>query len=189
MMKTDLIQIFLVSIFAMSIYAAGKKEIQIGDSFTSPDKRFTAHIIDEDQHGFNMQIRNNRTGESYKSAASIPVLSFNWTIDSNTIVLIEHLSGGSQMTLIHFDGHKWGKPIEIDPPGGERGHYDVIREEVGKDSIRVTYKVTREKPNGMVIGAYISSFAVDPKTGQRSRVIQHDIGVDMYRRLKYEGNQ
>src|SRR6266404_3763 len=97
---------FLVisQLIAVCALASDIREIRIGERFTSPDGRFVAQITDEDERGRNVQIKDQNTGESYKAATSLPLFSFEWTTDSNTVVLLEHIGGGTQIRLLHFNG-------------------------------------------------------------------------------------
>jgi hypothetical protein len=97
--------------------AAPEAPIEIGAHFTCPSGPFTAELMDDDARGQNLQITDTRTGAVHRSALALPVLSVNWTPDCHTMIAIEHLAGGSQMTLIQFASDAW-KRYDIEPPGG-----------------------------------------------------------------------
>jgi hypothetical protein len=185
-MNKRAISLLVVSLLlTLSAHAADLREIHIGQRFISPDRRFATEIKDEDERGYNLEIKDQNNGKAYKAAASLPLFSFEWTTDSKTIVLLEHIGGGSQISLIHFNGHEW-KRREIEPPGGNSGHYEVLEKDIGKNFLRISYKVTKEKQNGTVFGAYKCSLRVDASNGQISHVEKQDISIDAYRTLHYK---
>jgi hypothetical protein len=54
--------------------------------------------------------------------------------------------------------------MTLSPQGGDQGHYDVVRQQIRNGSIRVTYRMTKEKENGAIIGFYSCAFDVDLAT-------------------------
>jgi hypothetical protein len=164
--------------------AGTESEIQPGQSVSSPDGRFTAELTD-DREG-NVHIKSNTTGKLYTVGALRPLYSLKWTGDSQTLVTIEHLAGGSQAALIHFDGDKWSR-FEVDPTGSPPPyhHYAVIRQEIGWDKVKFTYKITDEQGNGMVIKFYLCSFDVDPRARSITNMHTREISSDVYWTLRY----
>jgi hypothetical protein len=157
--------------------------IKIGAHFTSPNGHFAAELTDENEHGQNLHITDTRTGAVYKSALSLPLFFVTWTHDCRTIVAVEHLAGGSQMSLIHFSGRSW-KRFEVEPPGGDSGHYDVIGQEIRQNSIRVTYKMTKEKADGDIIAFYTCAFDIDPSTHAMRDIDKQRISRDTFVALR-----
>lgn len=159
-------------------------EMPTNKAIVSPDQRFAAKLAD-DQQG-NIHIVDNSSGVTQKVRSFRPLLSLKWSGDSKSLVTIEHLAGGSQTAIIHFDGDKWTRsevdPIAETPP---YHHYTVIKQEVGWDAIRVTYKVTDEKGNGVPFGYYICSFTVDAATGARKNFVKRRINEKEYHGLTY----
>lgn len=164
--------------------AAELVPISNGATVTSPDGRFTARLTEEDAHGLNLAITDSRTPATERARIGTPLLSMRWTFDSRTIVSIEHLAGGSQLALLHFYESGW-KRIEVIPPNGLEGHFEVIRQQMHRDSVTVTYKVTKEKPNGAVASAFTCSFDVDAASGRISQLRRRRINLEMYRQLRY----
>jgi hypothetical protein len=163
----------------------GSDSIEIGETFTSPDGRFTAQLANDDNG--DLGIKNNQTGETYKVGALTPLLSLKWTGDSKTIVTVEHIAGGSEANLVHFDGSKWNQ-FSADPPGDTHGsrRYEVVRQQVDWKRVKFVYKVTDEKSNGEVIKFYTCSFEVNPQTNIVSNVVKREIDRSTYAALHYK---
>jgi len=89
-----------------------EQEMRSGEHVTSPDRRFTAELTDDPEG--NLHIRSNSTSKLYKIGVLRPLYSLKWTGDSQTVITIEHLAGGSQAVLIHFNQHNWNR-FEVDP--------------------------------------------------------------------------
>ena len=161
-----------------------EQEIELGQSVGSPDGRFTA-VLTNDTQG-NLHIKSNTTGELYKIGVFRPLYSLEWTGDSQTVVTVEHLAGGSQAVLIHFDGDKWSR-FEVDPtePPPPYHHYAVIRKEIGRDTVKLRYKATDEKGNGIVTKFYVRSFDVDPRTRSITNIQTREISGNEYSALRY----
>jgi hypothetical protein len=171
------------------VSAYAKQEIEAGHSVSSPDGRFTAELTNDTQG--NLHIKSNVTGDVYRIEVFRPLYSLEWTEDSQTVVTIEHLAGGSQAVLIHFDGHKWSR-FEVDPTHAPPPyhHYAVIKQGIGRNAVKLTYKVTDEKGNGIVTKFYVCSFNVDPQSRSITNVQTREIGGDEYSALDYNpGNK
>ncbi len=183
-MKPILAVFIAFSILVTSGAIADLTPIPIGAEFDSPNGIFTVRLTDERNDGSNLEVKNNQTAERRRGAAGTPLLSLQWTGDSRTIVMIEHLADGSQTALLHFNEREWQR-FEIVPPGGAAGHFEVIKQDIGQASLKVTYKVTKEKANGEMSRAFTSSFNVDGATGKIYGIEQHAIDITTYRVLKY----
>lgn len=149
--------------------------------FTSPDKRFTVQLVSDDRYKF--KITDNKTGKVDQSVEMITLLfSLNWTGDSKTIVTVEHIAKGSITQIIHFSNNKWSSFL-VEPPDNI-GHYSVLKQEIGMNTVNLTYKATKEKDNGSIIGFYTCKFDIDPATGAVTHVVTHDIDESTYASLK-----
>jgi hypothetical protein len=184
-MKSHIFSIMILSVLLISCnHAFSDQAIEQGKHVNSPDGRFTAELTDGSDSC--IQITSNTTGQLYKIRVLQPVYLLKWT-DSQTLLAIEHLAGGSQAVLNHFDGTKWNR-FEVDPtnPPPPYHHYSVIRQQIGPNNVRLTYKLTDEKGNGVVSKFYLCSFDVDPETGSISNMHQHEISSSDYARLRPE---
>jgi hypothetical protein len=162
-----------------------EQEIKPGQSVNSPDGRFTAELTNDSEG--SLHIRSNTTGNLYKIGVFRPLYSLKWTGDSQTVVTIEHLAGGSQAVLIYFDGGKWRR-FEVDPtkPPPPYHHYAVIKEDIGWDMVKLKYKVTDEKGNGIVTKFYLCSFNVDTRTRSIAKMQTHEINADAYWKANWD---
>jgi hypothetical protein len=127
-------------------------------------------------------ITNNETGEGFQDALATPVYSIKWSPDSETVVLIVHIAGGSVADIYTLRNNKW---IWYGPEPTVGDHCTVIRQDVGNDTVKLTYKVG-DKAAGRF---YLYSFVFHPDTAARSDVRIHEIDIETYRKLQFKGEQ
>ena len=147
----------------------------------SPDGK---HMVRASNNLGNYEIINTQTGKVEETFImySVPS-SVKWTKDSKTIVAIEHRAGGSSMILITLKHNAWEYFTPTIPGDLGQHHAGVVHECIGQSNVRVEYKVTREKPNGFIIGFYTCAFTIHPDTGAITDVIKHDVFEHTFTRL------
>ena len=160
---TSLVLIFAAFTFVGRPTTKGQ-EIHVGTKFVSPDRRYTAEYLFDDDN--RIKITDNQTGHADAPIDwwSVPH-SIRWTGDSKTIVVVSHIAGGSQASLIHFKKGKWVELEAAPPTKHSPVEYRVIEEKVGISSVTLTYEVTNQAPNGARESFYRCSFKIDPETG------------------------
>ena len=146
----------------------------------SPNERYTVQASEDFRHYRIIGNSKNKIDETIVMY-SLP-LSLKWTGDSKTIVSIEHRAGGSVMVLITKRDLGW-KSFEVTVPNNA-GHFSVISQSIGWSKIKVMYKATRERPNGLLLSYYTCSFTVNPDTDTFSHIIVHDISMKAFSNLK-----
>lgn len=162
-MKANVISILSVICLCAKTYA-----LSYGDTVASPDGRHSAIYL-----GSQVRIDEN-------PVKVLTVIAMNWTGDGNTLVIVEHLAGGSQLSLVHLVDSQW-KRFEIEPPLETYDDISVVELAVRKDSVRVKYKLTQR--NNQEFRFYACSFDLDPATQTRSNEITKKLTATNYEKL------
>jgi hypothetical protein len=160
-----------ISILAVICLCAKTYALSYGDTVPSPANRHNAVYL-----GSQVRIDDN-------PVKVLTVIVMSWTGDGNTLVLVEHLAGGSQLALVHS---QW-KRFEIEPQLSPYDDISVIELAVRKDSIRVTYKLMQQ--SGQDFRFYVCSFDVDPATQARSNEVTKKLTAAQYEKLPQLRNQ
>lgn len=142
--------------------------LSYGDTVPSPDGRHSAIYL-----GSQVRIDDN-------PVKVLTVIAMNWTGDGNTLAIVEHLAGGSQLALVHLVDRQW-KRFEIEPSLDPYDDISVVELAVCKDSVRVKYKVTQHNDQGLRF--YVCSFDVDPATQTRSNEVTTKLTPAKYEKL------
>jgi NIPSNAP len=98
------------------------------------------------------------------------------------VYILQHPSR-QEAEKIHFTGSGW-KRLEVEPPGGDLGHYDVVDRQIRQNSVRITYKMTKEKANGAIIAFYTCAFDIDPSTYAMRNIKKQNISRDTFVALR-----
>ena len=144
----------------------------------SPDGTF---IVTEADDG-NINIVNSKTGKTYLPIESAMVFPLRWTGDSKTLILINHIAGGSMAIVLTLVGDEW-KGYSADPRMGDR--YKVIREVVKYNTVDLTYLVREWQGNDLPVHFYIYSFTFHPDTTAHTNEKKEEIDGDTYDRLSH----
>ena len=142
--------------------------LSYGDAVPSPDGRHNAIYL-----GSQVRI------DDYPVKV-LTVITMAWTGDGNTLVIVEHLAGGSQLSLIHLVDGQW-KRFEIEPPLDRYDDISVVALGVCKDSVRVGYKLRQHKDQDFRF--YVCSFDVDSATQTRSNEVTRKLNAASYEKL------
>ena len=166
--------IFCSLLASISILEAAwtPKQLPSGSISTSPNGEFLV-TYSPDQ----LQIRDKRTNKDYKSITVLPVFFITWTGDSQTMVVVEHMAGGSTVVLAHFTGNEW-ESFTVSPPGKQYDNYSVVDLRAKDRTVHIAYKVvgrTTKEPE-----YYVSTFDVDPSTGKFSSVTRKPVSVEKF---------
>ena len=146
-----------------------RKEMASDDWITPPNGELSAAYS-----GGSLKIRHKLTGRLYPTVRVLtPLLSLKWTGDSKTIVTIEHIAGGSCAALVHFDGKAWRRH-DADPAGGPYNHIEVLNQEIGNDSVRITFAADLRR-KGTTFAYFICAFDVNPATNVRSNETRKEV--------------
>jgi hypothetical protein len=150
---------------ALLLHVLCAAEIKPGEHFKSPDGRFIAECngggvlpaVDK------ITIVDSKTGEIYSSIeVDPPLYSLAWTGDSETIVVVTHIAGGTVAGTVHLHHGRWNVN-SADPREGDK--YRVVRETLRKHSIELTYQVTEIPSSAERSGqVYLYKFVFDPGT-------------------------
>jgi hypothetical protein len=87
---------------------------------TSPDGRFLVRRFGEE-----IEITDLSSHRVYRRIGVLPSYIVQWLPDSKTIAVLQHLAGGSEATVVHFDGHKW-RAIQATPKNVNYDHIDIV---------------------------------------------------------------
>lgn len=157
-----------VTTFALLWLCAKTYALSYGDIVQSPDGRHSVIYL-----GSQVRIDDN-------PVKVLTVIAMNWTGDGNTLAIVEHLAGGSQLALVHLVDGQW-KRFEIEPPLESYDNISVVELAVRKESARVKYKLRQRNDQGFCF--YVSSFDVDPASQTRSNEVTKKLTVAEYEQL------
>ena len=163
-----------IGLVALICVCAKAYALSYGDAVPSADGRHNATYL-----GSQVRIDDN-------PVKVLTVIAMDWTGDGNTLALIEHLAGGSQLSLIHFVDGQW-KRFEIEPPLDPYDDISVIDLVVCKDSVKVRYKVRQHSDGGYRF--YVCSFDVDPATRTRSNEVTTKVTATTYQEQRQLSEQ
>ena len=177
--------VLLVSI-AMSSdrIQAAEQVVNVGTKVVSPNGRFTLTLMaDGNERSFS--INDKRTGQTTIIPIEYsPVLALKWTPNSNTIVTVEHVAGGSIAGFLHFNGSHW---VHVDaPPPESNFRYMVTRWVLGDRSVHLVYKVENTRSGTKAYDFSTCAFDVNPETGDISNLMRTPLSEMQLRLLKTE---
>ena len=92
-----------------------------------------------------------------------------------------HVVGGSVAEIYTLRNNKW---IWYVPEPTVGDYFTVIRQEVGNDTVKLTYKVGDEAADRF----YLYSFVFHQDNAARSDVRIHEIDIESYRKLQFKGD-
>ncbi len=111
-----------------------------------------------------LSVEDRRSQTTALAGVLSPVFVISWTKDSQSIVTVEHIAGGTQAVVLHYQDDKW-KRHEVEPLSEDRtGHYAVTGLKLGQNSFEVTYKVADNSVTNDV-DYYLCKFRVEASTG------------------------
>jgi hypothetical protein len=157
-----------ISMLALLCLCAKTYALSYGDTVPSPSGRHNAIYL-----GSEVRIDDN-------PVKVLTIIAMNWTGDGNTLVIVEHLAGGSQLALVHLVDSKW-KRFEIEPPLNAYDDISVVELTVHKNSVGVKYKLTQH--NDQDFRFYVCSFDLDPATQTRSNEVTKKLTAVKYEKL------
>ena len=158
----------VVSVLAAVCLCANTYALSYGDTVRSPDGRHNAIYL-----GSQVRIDD-------RPVKVLTVIAMDWTGDGKTLVIVEHLAGGSQLSLVHLVDSQW-KRFEIEPPLSPYENISVVELGVRKDSVSVKYKLTQR--NDQDFRFYVCSFDVDSATQTRSNEVTQKLTAANYEKL------
>jgi hypothetical protein len=142
--------------------------LSYGDTVLAPDGRHRATYL-------GSQVRIDDT-----PVKVLTVIAMKWTGDANTLAIVEHLAGGSQLALVHLIDDKW-KRFEVEPPITSYDNISVVSLTVRKRSVTVKYKLTQR--HNREVRFYVCSFDVAPVTQAYSKEITKEVTAQEYENL------
>jgi hypothetical protein len=158
------------------------QEVNPGAVFTSPDGRFTIRFTDQEM---NLSIKDNQTAKITTLGVLTPCYSIKWTGDSKTFVAIEHLAGGSDADIFHFNKDQWHNS-SADPLSDAFDHIDVTDENIGTNKIKFVYKADIRSAQQDQFFTY--AFTFNPETGSTTGIVEHKIDEKTYEKMhSYSG--
>ena len=104
--------------------------------------------------------------------------SVAWTGDSQTIVIVGHIAGGSEASIIRFENGAWVQhPAE--PQDGDE--YEVVRQVLRKHTVELTYEISaRSNATKDKMRFYLYTFLLDSATGKHSNERRNDVDPETY---------
>lgn len=156
--------IFILSIFLyVDSVSAGDKEISDDAVFVSPNG---VYFVDG-----SVRIRDSKNGRLWLVPIMPPIYSLNWAKDSQSFVVVSHISNGTFATIVHFDGAKWDK-YEAEPPGFQKYpflNYSVREVRIDK-VVALSYEVNTKMHSAEQWKSFICSFVVNPGDNKISKL-------------------
>lgn len=130
------------------------------------------------------EIRNLTTGKTEsKINALSPILSTMWLKNSESIVIVSHISGGSIMAVINRKSEGWTR-LDFAPPSIKSAKYGIVSIIETNGSIETKYRV---RYNDSGVGEYrygTIKFTVDPSKDTVSNIIKENISLEDYRKIE-----
>lgn len=177
-MKTiKIIVLFLFAIFVLPYVCVA---LEAGETFKSPDGKYTLKLVpDPDENSVigGLSIANNSTGELFQDSAATPIYSVKWTGDSKTVVLIVHVSGGSEAVVYHLNNKNKWVSCDLEPTIGDV--FSVVQLTMRKDTVEFRYKVGKRTTGD----SYLYSFVFHPDTLTRTDEKIKEIDEATYKNL------
>ena len=149
-----------------------------GAAFRSPNGRFTVSVKFE-----NLTIKDNQTGEVFPPVQVLtPLYVLQWASDSQSLVTVEHIAGGTTAGIIHYTNGSWlnrSASPDNDPPFKQ---YEIVSLIPQPPGIRLTYECTLRSGSGNRYYTY--SFNINPQSAERSAVTKQEITKSRFASLK-----
>lgn len=154
--------------------------------FDSPDKLLQATIHYRSDTGADqvyLRITNLQTHTVDECGPILtPVYSVQWSPDSKTIVLIQHMANGCVPGVAHLSKGTW-KFSTIYLPIEGPARYSVSKLVFFHTGIRFTYRVATTKINGSITGYQVTGLDVDPSDFSISNTSTRNIDQDKFESL------
>jgi hypothetical protein len=139
----------------------------------SPDGRFIVRCFDE-----HVEIANAVTGETSGRIGVLPSYIVSWIQDSRTVAVLEHLAGGSDAVLIHFDGQRW-RVIRTWPlEESDYDHIAVVELTPEHNSFRISYRADLREDSRVLY--FLIKFDIDLQTGEQRNKSVRPISYETY---------
>ena len=185
MKNLGIASVVLVGATLFAHFSSGQEtRVQPGQRFKSPDGRFIAQCngggvvptVDE------ITIVDGNTGIAYATISVLsPVYSVGWVGDSQTLVTVGHIAGGTQAEVIHMEEGSW-KLHSAGPREGNK--YRVVREILRHHAVELTYEIDAgRKGSGRL---YLYNFLFHPDTRTHTNEKREDIGSEVYTQLQLQ---
>ena len=137
---------YIILFTAMISFASLKADVEVGKLLKSPNNNYSVKY-----NSYNsVCIKNNRTGDEANVLVLPPLVNLEWLPDSNGIVLIEHIAGGSQLSIINRTDEAWHR-VEIDPTYEGFAKYSVDSFKYQDPYMHIFYNITLTKANGSIV--------------------------------------
>ena len=144
-------------------------------TLVSPNKKFVAELVEGKQptHSFDrLMITDSETKKSSYVELFTPLYAWAWTDDSKTIATVEHIAGGSESVLLHYEDGQWHRhEVELPDNLAENSHYGVVYQQLDDGKVTVTYKVEYDPGDGSKRKYLLYKLAVDAATGKVIQVL------------------
>jgi len=168
--------LFLVASLGCSADEVVLKEIADNQSSLSPNKRLLATFAGV------IKIMDESGGKTFDPVPVLtPIFCLAWSKDSNSLLVVEHIAGGSILSVLQMANGKWTKHGIDPPPDGDFDSYKVTGLELGADSVLVTY-LTSNRSNGETLCQQIT-FDLNLKDLSAAHVKKKTITPGQYGKL------
>lgn len=188
-MKAQFITLSALVAFSVTAFwnqsRAQNEEVRAGQTVTSPNGMFTVQYTDSGGMipGVDgMVIKNNQTGRTYPPIETSIAVPIQWTGDSQTIVTIGPIAGGSVAGVLRLEGNEW-KEYSADPRMGDA--YKVIRAVAKYHTVDFTYVVRETQGDDLPAHFYVYSFTFHPDTAHHANERKTEIDGDTSDRLRH----
>ncbi len=169
--------LLLCAIFA---FGCNCNAVDAREAFKSPDGRYTLKFIsdpDDVSAISSLAIVDNTTGQIFRDSTVMPILLVKWTGDSKTVVIVVHVSGGSEAIVYHLKKDNEWVNFNIEPSMGDA--FSVVYVNPKKNTIDFRYKVHKKTTGDM----YLYSFTFHPDSFTQTNIKTVEIDDPTYRSL------
>jgi len=133
----------------------------------SPDKIYCAQVFNKDREAI-LVIKNQQTNKNDFSISTLvpAVQHVQWSPDSQSLVIVAHISGGSLATIIQHHAHSW-ECYNAAPPLSKPYYYFLVGIKFLPKRALLTYGVYPSRGSS-IREQEICIFTIDYNTGLRA---------------------
>jgi hypothetical protein len=178
-MKTAVLILGLLVCLGQNVGAdAVLKEILGNQTTLSPNKEFLATAT-----GL-ITIQDLKSGRKFDLVEVLdPLYCLAWAGDSKSLFIVEHIAGGTCLSVVQFLNGKWIKSSIDPPPDGDYDSYKVVQVKPRFDSARIVYITANRGDNGGPSLTQFVTFDLSLKNLSTSHIRYKTITGDQYGEL------
>lgn len=151
--------------------------------YVSPNKLYLAQVSIRDTDSI-LIVKNQKTGaiEASMTILLTPILHLQWSPDSRSIVLVQHLARSSLASIINHQSDGWVK-YDCEPKiDGDNIHFFVVGIKFLKKSLLISYGISKD--NNVTADFQRYAYDVNCQTGMMTLTSATSITLDAFIKLR-----